>query len=70
MYKRQERAFNLWDGSDLYAVVAGAGYAAPYTGAVDENGFTGKLVRVGDSVEGRFPVIRIGSCLLYTSRCV
>ena len=48
-----ERAFNLWDGSDLYAVVAGACYAAPYTGNTDGDGFWGQLVRVGDAVEGR-----------------
>ena len=59
-----ERAFNLWDGSDLYAVVAGACYAAPYTGNTDGDGFWGQLVRVGDAVEGRFPVIRIGSGLV------
>ena len=59
-----ERAFNLWDGSDLYAVVAGACYAAPYTGNTDGDGFLGQLVRVGDAVEGRFPVIRIGSGLV------
>ena len=59
-----ERAFNLWDGSDLYAVVAGGCYAAPYTGNTDGDGFWGQLVRVGDAVEGRFPVIRIGSGLV------
>lgn len=58
------KAVNIWDGEDLLAVVAGTCFAAPYTGNTDEGGFLEYPIHEGDVVEGRYPLIRVGSGLL------
>lgn len=65
-----EKAVNIWNGSDLYALVAGREFPAPYTANTEEINFLELGLRPEERVSGGGGLVEIGHGILLSCRDV